>query len=223
MPWTLSCPLFTRKDADMQFTMRQRRRSRRRARAAGKLTQRMLSFEELLEKWFSKLHDPTTLNRQGQRQGDAVPLSDLTSVTGAARDRRTGHRARRCLGGLTAADHYQHRARRHVVQCRDVPSRLPAQESERLHLSLHARVASAGLDGRTDRRPPPTAAGTHVAACARLREPRVIDARRHTVASCKNRGRSIIAHPARVALKRKDPIGTFLSWLVSQYLTRHGR
>lgn len=29
----------------------------------------VLSFEELLEKWFFKLHDPTTLNRQGNDVG----------------------------------------------------------------------------------------------------------------------------------------------------------
>ena len=29
----------------------------------------VLSFEELLEKWFFKLHDPTTLNRQGNDRG----------------------------------------------------------------------------------------------------------------------------------------------------------
>ena len=29
----------------------------------------MLSYEELLEKWFFRLHDPTTLNRQGNDIG----------------------------------------------------------------------------------------------------------------------------------------------------------
>ena len=29
----------------------------------------ILSFEDLLEKWFFKLHDPTTLNRQGNDAG----------------------------------------------------------------------------------------------------------------------------------------------------------
>ena len=29
----------------------------------------MLSYEDLLEKWFFKLHDPTTLNRQGNDVG----------------------------------------------------------------------------------------------------------------------------------------------------------
>src|SRR5258708_18233995 len=29
----------------------------------------VLSYEDLLEKWFFKLHDPTTLNRQGYDRG----------------------------------------------------------------------------------------------------------------------------------------------------------
>src|SRR5688572_24563351 len=33
----------------------------------------VISYEGLLEKWFFKRHDPTTLNRSGQRHRDAVP------------------------------------------------------------------------------------------------------------------------------------------------------
>ena len=39
----------------------------------------VLSFEDLLEKRFFKLHDPTTLNRQGKRRWHAISICDFSA------------------------------------------------------------------------------------------------------------------------------------------------
>ena len=61
----------------------------------------VLSYEELLEKWFFRLHDPTTLNRQGndvgtQYRSAIFPQSPEQRSRGGARDR--ARRARRASG-----------------------------------------------------------------------------------------------------------------------------
>ena len=61
----------------------------------------VLSYEDLLEQWFFKLHDPTTLNRQGNDVGTAVPLGHLSADARAAGDGGAGEgaRARRRASG----------------------------------------------------------------------------------------------------------------------------
>ena len=102
----------------------------------------VLSYEDLLERWFFRLHDPTTLNRQGNDVGTRVPLGDLPADPGAAGDGGASDRARAGLGPVEAADHDHDRARRHLVQRGGVPPGLPAEAPRRLHLPLPARLTA---------------------------------------------------------------------------------
>ena len=96
----------------------------------------VLSYEDLLEQWFFRLHDPTTLNRQGNDVGTQyrsaifpqTPEQRATAERVMARVRRVGQ--------VEAADHDVHRARVHLVQRGGVPPGLPAKESRRIHLPL---------------------------------------------------------------------------------------
>ena len=89
----------------------------------------VLSYEDLLEQWFFKLHDPTTLNRQGndvgtQYRSAIFPQTPEQKETGGA-----GEGAGRSVGQVEAADHDVHRAGVHLVQRGGVPPGLSAQES----------------------------------------------------------------------------------------------
>ena len=107
----------------------------------------VLSYEELLEKWFFKLHDPTTLNRQGNDVGTQYRSAIFPQTAEQKDDGRAGESARGRVGQMAAADHDIDRAGLHLVQRRGVPPGLPAQAPWRLHLSLHARLAP--LQGRS--------------------------------------------------------------------------
>jgi peptide-methionine (S)-S-oxide reductase len=48
----------------------------------------MVSYSEVLD-WFWRMHDPTTLNRQGQRRWHPIPLSNFLSFRRAT---GTGHK-----------------------------------------------------------------------------------------------------------------------------------
>ncbi len=98
----------------------------------------VLSYEELLEKWFFKLHDPTTLNRQGNDVGTQYRSAIFPQN---AEQREIAERVkaqRRGVGQVEATDHDEYRGGLHMVQRGTVPSGLPAQASRRVQLPFHA-------------------------------------------------------------------------------------
>ena len=106
----------------------------------------VLSYEELLEKWFFRLHDPTTLNRQGNDIGTQY-RSAIFPQTPEQRETAERVKARvDASGQVEAADHDVDRAGGDVVQRRGLSPGLSAQEPRRLHLPL-----AAGLGDQTHR------------------------------------------------------------------------
>ena len=92
----------------------------------------VLSYEELLEKWFFRLHDPTTLNRQGNDIGTQY-RSAIFPQTPEQRQTAERVKARVEASGkwkrpITTID----RAGLHLVQRGGLPPGLPAKESRRL-------------------------------------------------------------------------------------------
>ena len=57
----------------------------------------VLSYKDLLEQWFFRLHDPTTLNRRATTSGP-VSLGDLSADARAAGDGGAGEGARQASG-----------------------------------------------------------------------------------------------------------------------------
>ena len=92
----------------------------------------VLSYEDLLEQWFFRLHDPTTLNRQGNDIGTQYrsAIFPQTPEQRSAAERVIQRVAG--LGQVEAPDHDDHRARLHLVQRRGVPPGLPAQAPGRI-------------------------------------------------------------------------------------------
>ncbi len=58
-----------------------------------------LSYDDLLEKWFFRMHDPTTRESAGQRRRHAVPLGHLRDLGRAAQGRRGGQATTRSKSG----------------------------------------------------------------------------------------------------------------------------
>ena len=103
-----------------------------------------LSYADLLEKWFFKMHDPTTLNRQGNDVGTQYrsaifvtsPEQRQVAEEVKARVDKSGKWKRPIVTEIVDAGPFTPRG--------GVPPGLPAEASRRLHLPLHARVARRG-------------------------------------------------------------------------------
>ena len=104
----------------------------------------IISYEDLLEKWFFKLHDPTTLNRQGNDRGTQYRSAIFPQTPEQQRAAERVKARVEASGQLASAHHDDNRASLALVQCRALPPGLLAQAPWRLHLSLHAGVAAVG-------------------------------------------------------------------------------
>jgi methionine-S-sulfoxide reductase len=112
----------------------------------------VLNYEELLEKWFFRLHDPTTLNRQGNDVGTQY-RSAIFPQNAEQREIAERVKARvEAIGQVEATGHDEYRGSLHLVQRGTVPPGLPAQASGRIQLPFHAglRKRETG-DGRRRR------------------------------------------------------------------------
>ena len=101
----------------------------------------VLSYEELLEQWFFRLHDPTTLNRQGNDVGTQYRSAIFPQTPEQRDDRGAGEGAGGRVGQVEAADHDDDRAGVDLVQRRGVSPGLPAEAPRRIHLPLPAGLA----------------------------------------------------------------------------------
>ena len=106
----------------------------------------VLSYEDLLEQWFFRLHDPPPSTARGTTSARSTARRSFRSRPSSGRRGRAGEGARRGVGQVEAADHDLDRARGHVVQRGGVPPGLPAEASRRVQLPLHAGLGGPGVD-----------------------------------------------------------------------------
>ena len=110
-----------------------------------------LTYEELLEKWFFRMHDPTTQNRQGNDVGTQY-RSAIFFTSDAQREIAEEVKAKvDASGKWKKPGRHRDRPGGRLVAGRGLPPGLPAEAPRRLHLPLPARLN--GLSGR----PPPSA------------------------------------------------------------------
>jgi methionine-S-sulfoxide reductase len=100
----------------------------------------VLTYEDLLEQWFFKLHDPTTLNRQGNDVGTQYRSAIFPATPEQRATAEASEGAGRGVRQVEATDHDFHRAGLCLVQRGGIPPGLPAEEPRWVLLSLHARI-----------------------------------------------------------------------------------
>ena len=86
------------------------------------------SYGQLLKLFFSVAHDPTQLDRQGQRSRAPVPVCDLSRVRRGEAGRQGVHPAAERRGGLQDAHRDDARVSRDVLRGRGLPPRLRGEE-----------------------------------------------------------------------------------------------
>ena len=100
---------------------------------------RQVSYGRLLQVFFSVVHDPTQLNRQGPDVGTAVPLGDFPGQSRAGQNRTGVHRPVEPGARVQGRDRDQDRTGPAVLPSRGLPSGLPEEKSE---ASLHRHQRS---------------------------------------------------------------------------------
>jgi hypothetical protein len=97
----------------------------------------VLPYAVLLERWYFRMHDPTTKNRQGNDVGEQY-RSAIFYTTEAQRATAAQVKARVAASGFWKADRHRDRGGRRVRAGRVVPPGLSAEEPGRLYVPLHA-------------------------------------------------------------------------------------
>ena len=90
------------------------------SRCASCSTRSKLTYADLLEKWFFRMHDPTTLEPPGQRRGHAVPLGHLRHLATSSGSVAEEVKARvEQVGQVEAPRRHRNRRRRPVHAAED--------------------------------------------------------------------------------------------------------
>ncbi len=109
-----------------------------------------LTYRKLLE-FFFQIHDPTTMNRQGNDRGTSYRSAIFYTTEEQKADRGRHHRRRQCLRNLARKSRDGSRAGRSLLASRARTSGLSRTLSKRLHLPLHpARLDPAPSCGLTE-------------------------------------------------------------------------
>ena len=113
--------------------------------------------------FFFQIHDPSTLDRQGNDVGVELSLRDLPAEPRAGAGRPRHDRRRGCLGPLAGRRGHHDRARGCVLGGRARAPGLPAAHPERLHLPLPPRGLGAAAARRLTCAARPGSAAAHTA------------------------------------------------------------
>jgi hypothetical protein len=108
-----------------------------------------ISYGEILRVFFSVAHDPTQLNRQGPRRGDAVPLVDILRGSDTAENCSRLHSSVTTGPRLQPPDRHAGRSVAWLLSGRGLPPGLPvsqpARALHRLQRSAEDRESQAGV------------------------------------------------------------------------------
>ena len=104
---------------------------------------RKLSYADLLEKCFFRMHDPTTPNRQGNDVGTQYRSAIFATTPAQKQTALADQGEGATLRVLEAPGRHRDQRRRPLHPRRGLPPGLPAEEPGRVHLPLHARLVDA--------------------------------------------------------------------------------